>query len=119
MGNLRERVKVRLVSNAKEYKKYVRKPSFVSQKMFSNNFVAFYEIKSDLTLDKQIYVGFDILDLSKLLMDEFHRKYLGTKYDNWANFLFTDTYSLVYELETNEVYKIFIKIRICLILVTI
>ena len=29
MGNLRERVKVRLVSNAKEYKKYVRKPSFV------------------------------------------------------------------------------------------
>ena len=41
MGNLRERVKVKLVSNAKEYKKYVRKPSFVSQKMFSNNFVAF------------------------------------------------------------------------------
>ena len=119
MGNLRERVKVRLVSNAKEYKKYVRKPSFVSQKMFSNNFVAFYEIKSDLILDKQIYVGFDILDLSKLLMDEFHRKYLGTKYDNWANFLFTDTYSLVYELETNEVYKIFMKIRIYLILVTI
>ena len=79
----------------------------------------FYEIKSDLTLDKPIYVGFGILDLSKLLLDEFHPKYLGTKYDNWANFLFTDTYSLVYELETNEVYKIFIKIRICLILVTI
>ena len=82
-------------------------------------FLLFYETESALTLDKPIYVGFGILDLSKLSMDEFHPKYIGAKYDNWANFLFTDTYSLVYELETNEVYKIFMKIRICLILVTI
>ena len=48
------RVKIRLVSHAKDYKKYVTKPSFVSQKLFSENFVALHKIKPFLTLDKQI-----------------------------------------------------------------
>ena len=34
MENLRKRIYVRLVNNAKDYKKYVGKPSFVSQKIF-------------------------------------------------------------------------------------
>ena len=35
MENLRKRISVRLVNSAKDYKKYVSKPSFVSQKIFS------------------------------------------------------------------------------------
>ena len=50
----------------KTIKKYVSKPSFVSNKIFSKNCVAIHEIESVLTLDKQIYVVFSILDLSKL-----------------------------------------------------
>ena len=76
MENLRKRIKVRLVNNAKDYKKYVSRPSFVSEKIFNKNLVAIHEIKPVLTLDKQIYVGFTILDLSKLLMYEFHYKYI-------------------------------------------
>ena len=40
--NLRKRVKVRLIYDAKDYKKYVRKPSFVSQKIFNKNFIAIH-----------------------------------------------------------------------------
>ena len=40
MENLKKRVKITLVNNAKNYKNYVSKPSFVSQKVFSKNFVA-------------------------------------------------------------------------------
>ena len=47
-------------------KKIVSKPSFVSQKIFSKSCVAIFEIKPVLTLDKPIYVGFSILDLSEL-----------------------------------------------------
>ena len=50
--NLRKRVKVRLVNNAKDYKKYVSKPSSVSRKIFSKKFVAIHETKPVLTLDK-------------------------------------------------------------------
>ena len=67
MENLRKRINVRLVSNTGDYKKYVSKPSFVSQKIFSKNFVAIQEIKPVLTLDKPICVGFSILGLCKFM----------------------------------------------------
>ena len=107
MENLREIIKVRVVNNAKEYKKYISRPNFVSQKIFNKNFVVIHEIKSVLTLDKPIYVGLTILDLSKFLLYEFYYKYITSKYN--ANLLFTDTDSLVYEIETEDVYEDFYK----------
>ena len=83
------------------------RPRFVSRKIFRRNFVAIYEIKPVLTLDKPIYVGFSILDLSRLLMYEFHYKYIGVKYGSNAKLLFTDTDSLVYQIETDDVYEDF------------
>ena len=38
-------------------------------------------------------------------MYEFHYKYMQLKYDNSANLLFADTDSLVYEIETDNVYE--------------
>ena len=94
-----------MVNNAGDYEKHVRKPSFVSQKTFSRNFVTIHEIKSVLMLYKPIYVGFSILDLRKLLMYEFHCKYIGTKYDNSTKLLFTDLDSIVYKTESDDVYE--------------
>ena len=76
MVNLRKIIGVRLLTNAKDYEKYVRKPNFVSQKIFNKRFVAIHEIKPVLTLTKPVCVGFSILDLSKLLMYEFHYNYI-------------------------------------------
>ena len=64
--NLGRQVKLRLVIDVKGQKKMCEQVNFVLQKIFSRNFVAIYEIKLILTLDKLIYVGFSILDLSKL-----------------------------------------------------
>ena len=86
---------------------YVSRPSFVSQKILGRNFVAMHGIKTVLTPDKPIYVGFSILDLSKLLMYEFHCKYIGLKYGSSAKLLFTDTGSLVYEIKTDDVSEDF------------
>ena len=77
--NLRKRINVRLVNNAGDSKKYASKPSFVSQKIYSKNFIATHEIKPVLTLDKPINVGFSILDLSKLFMYEFHHRHIKKK----------------------------------------
>ena len=105
MGNLRKRITVKLVNNAKDYVRYMSKSSFVSQEIFSKNFVASNEIKPVLTLNKPIYVGFSVLDLSKLLMYEFHYKYIKSKFD--ANLLFTDTDSLVCEIKFDEDKNLF------------
>ena len=105
MENLRKRISAKLINNAKDYVKYTGEPSFVLQKIFSKNFVAIHEIKQVLTLNKPIYVGFGILDLSKLLKCEFHYKYINNKFD--AKLLVTDTDSSVYEIKTEDVYEDF------------
>ena len=106
MENLRKIINVRLIITTEDYKKYVSKPTFVSQKIFSENFVAIHETKPVLTLNKPIYVEFSILDLSKLLMYDFHYNCIKK---NEAKLLFTDTDSLVYEIKTNDVYEDFYK----------
>ena len=72
MENLRKRINVRLVNNAKDYIQYRNKPSFVSQKIFDKSIVSIQEMKPESTIDNPIYVGFSILDLRKYLLYEFH-----------------------------------------------
>ena len=79
MENLRKTVSVKFINNAKGYVKCISKPSFISQKIFSKNFVAIHQIKAVLILNKSIYVKFSILDLSKLLMYKFHCEYIKNK----------------------------------------
>ena len=105
MENLRKRITVELINNAESYVRSISKPSFISQKIFSKNFVAIHKRKPILTLSKPIFVGFSILDLSKLLMYEFHYKYIKNKLD--AKLLCTDTEILVYEIKTEDVYEDF------------
>ena len=61
MEHLRKRISVKLVNNAKDYVRCISKPSFVSQKIFSKNFVAIHKIKPVLALNKPVYIGFSIL----------------------------------------------------------
>ena len=81
MENLRKRIHVKLVNNSTDYVRCVSKPNFISQKIFSKNFIAVHQIKPVLTLDKLTYVGFSILELSKLLMYKFHYEYVKNKFD--------------------------------------
>ena len=99
--NLRKKVNFRLYNNAKDYVKYISKSNFVWQKIFNKHFFAIHELKPVLALNKPIYVGFSILDLNKLLMYEFHYKYIIRKHD--ANLLFADTDSLGYEIKIEDV----------------
>ena len=103
MKNLQNGINVELINNAKDYVRCVSRPNFISQKIFSKNFVAVHKIKPVLTLNKPIYVGFCILELSKLLMYEFHYKYIKSKFN--AKLLFADTDSLVYEIKAEDVYE--------------
>ena len=52
-------------------------------------------------------MGMCILDVSKTLMYDFHYNYIKKKYNNRGRLLFTDTDSLTYEIEAEDVYKDF------------
>ena len=80
MENLRNRVDVRLVNNKKDYLKWTSKSSFVTQKVFDKELAGIHKIEATLTLKKPAYVGMCILELSKVLMFEFHYGYIKNKY---------------------------------------
>ena len=93
---------VKLINDKKTYIKCVNKPNFISQKIFDKNFVAIHCSNTILTLNRPIYVRFSILELSKLLMYQFHYDYVLKIFD--AKLLFTDTNSLVCETKNGNVY---------------
>ena len=107
MENIRKRVDVRLITDEKKLLKMVSKPTYVSSKIFNENLVALHKIKETLTLNRPAYIGMCILDLSKTLMYNFHYNYIKKKYGNKAKLLFTDTDSLTYEIEAEDVYQDF------------
>ena len=107
MENLRKWVDVRLVTNEKKLDKLTSKPTYVSSKIFNENLMAVHKVKETLTLNRPAYVGMCILDLSKMLMYNFHYNYIKKKYNNRARLLFTDTDSSTYEIEAEDVYKDF------------
>ena len=58
--------------------------------------------KESVLLDKPIYIGMSVLDISKTLMHEFHHEAIKQRYKNKTKLLFTDTDSLCYFIETAD-----------------
>ena len=67
MENLRKRINMRLINNAKHFSKCTSKPTYITHKMFGKDYAAIHEIKLNLILHQAIYVGFTVLDLSKCM----------------------------------------------------
>ena len=107
MENLRKRINVRFVNNEKDFLKYRSKPTYVTHKLFDKDFAAIHEITPVLMLNKPIYVGFTVLELSKWMMYDFHYNFIKNNFN--AELLFTDTDSLTYEIKSENVYKEFFK----------
>ena len=103
MENLRKRINARLLNNEKVFLEYTSRLTHITHKMFDKDYAAIHEIKPVLTLNKPIYVGFTVLELSKWLMYDFHYNFIKKNFD--AELLFTDTDSLTYEIKSEDVYE--------------
>ena len=103
MENLRKKINVRLVNNERDFLKYTSRRTHIIHKIFDKNYAAILEIKPVLRLNKPIYVGFTVLELSKWLMYDFHYSFIKKHFD--AELLFTDTDSLTYEIKSEDLYE--------------
>jgi len=106
MENLRKRIRVDLVrvSENDRMRRLVADPAYLSHRIFDGDLVAIHSTKSRLTLNRPIYIGQPVLDNSKLLMYDFWYNQVKARYDDNARLLYTDTDSLLYEVETDDVY---------------
>ena len=106
MENIRNRVDVKLVNTKEKLRKLAAKPNLKSPpKIFSENLASVHIKKTSLTMNKPVYLGMCILDLSKTIMYDFHYNYIKSKYGDKAKLLFSDTDSLMCEIQTEDFYK--------------
>ena len=104
MENVRGRTNMELVHTEKRLKRVTSKPNFHRVHIFNKDLVAAHCLSTKIELNKPIYVGFAILDISKTLMYDFHYGYIKTKYGDNAQLCFTDTDSLLYDIKTKDIY---------------
>lgn len=107
MENLRHRIDFSLVNTPKAAIKKASSPAFERFTVFKNNLVGIHQRRKILILNRPIYTGFAVLDLSKLLMYDFHYDVIRKQYGDRAKLLFTDTDSLAYHIQTEDLYQDF------------
>ena len=103
MENVRNRVTIELVKDEKRAEKLVNKPNFEEIKIFDEFLIAVKMRKTKVCMNKPVYVGMSILDLSKTLMFFFLYNYVRRKWEE-VKVLYTDTDSLVLKIETNDFF---------------
>ena len=72
MENLQKRIKVRVINNEKDFLKYTSRLTRITHKIFDKDFTAIHRIKPVVILNKPVYVGLTVQDLSKWLIYDFH-----------------------------------------------
>ena len=106
MENIRKHRAIKLVNNEEVYLRTVMKPNFKSGTLFGTNLMGCEMGKFKVVMSKPVYLGQAILDLSKIVMYEFHYDYMKCKYDDdKLTLCYMDTNSLIYDIETDDFYK--------------
>ena len=107
MENLRKRVNVKLVraNEADRLRRLIASPSYARANIFDDDLAAIQMHKSRLLLNRPVYVGMSVLDLSKHLMYDFYYNQLKKQYGEHCQLLYTDTDSLLLEIQTENVYE--------------
>ena len=85
MENIRNHKNMKLVASEQKYQKYVMKPSFKNGYPFSKDLFAVEMGKTEIKMNKPVYLGQAILDLGKKLMYEFHYYYMRPRYGSKVN----------------------------------
>ena len=106
MENVRRRRKIDIVTSPQKLKKLVAQPTFKSITSFGENLSAVERLKTKVYMNKPIYIGLCVLDVSKWLMYDFYYNTLNHMFPNSVRLLFTDTDSLCVSIEgCDNVYR--------------
>ena len=99
------RIDLELVTNPTRAKKLIAKSTTQHWDIITGNLVVIKKQKPKIVVDRPIYLGFCILDLSKIVMYQFHYETILPKYGSLAKLAYTDTDSFIYHIQTPDLYK--------------
>ena len=103
--NMRKRIKAKIIKNEKNLKKHTARSGYINYGYYGKRLIVMHEKKEQLTLNKPIYVGNTVLELSKLAMYKFHYDFMKNEV-NIFTLLYTDTDNSIYEIIGEDFYEI-------------
>ena len=105
MEDKRKHLDFEIVSDERRFMKCVNNPSFKHSHIINENLVGVEKQKPKLKLDKPIFIGMSILDLSKQHMYKFYYDVMKPKYGDNIRMVYTDTDSFVFHTKTDDIYQ--------------
>ena len=105
MENVRKHRDKKLVKTDKKRNKLVSEPNYHTMKLTDNNLAIIEMRKVTVKMNKPIYLGLSILDISKITMYEFWYDYVKSKYEDKARLCYMYTDSFVVNIKTKDFYK--------------
>ena len=105
MENIRKHRNIKLVTTDKKRNKLVSEPNYHTINYISEDLLIIEMNKTNVKMNKPIYLGLSILDISKILMYEFWYDYIKPKCNDNVKLCYMDTDSFVMNIKTNDFYK--------------
>ena len=105
MVNVRKHRQIKLVTAEKRRNQLVSEPNYHTTKYFSENLLAMQMKISKVKMNKPLYLGFSILEISKTLMYEFWYDYIKPNYQNNAKLCYMDSDSFIIQIKIEDFYK--------------
>ena len=96
---------IKLVTAEYKRNKLASESNYHSTKCISKHLLVMEMKKTEAKMNKPIYLGQAILDISKNLMHEFWYDYIKPKYGDKAGLCYTDTDSFIMHIKTDDFYK--------------
>ena len=105
MENIRKQRDFKLVTTEEQRSKLVSEPNYHTTKYFRENLLEIEMKKTKVTMNKPLYLGMTILDISKTLMYKFWYDYIKPKYGDKAKLCYTDTDSFIIHIFTENFFE--------------
>ena len=105
MENVRKHGDIKLVAADKRRNQLAAEPNYHTSKHFSENLTAVVMKKTKVKMNKPIYLGMSVLDISKTLMYELWYYYIKSKYRDKAKLCYMDTGSFIIHIKTEDFYE--------------
>ena len=105
MENIKKHRNIKLVTTDKKRNKLVSEPNYHTMNYISEDLSIIEMNKTKVKMNKPIYLGLSLLDISKILMYEFWYDYMKPKYNDNVKLCYMDTDSFVMNIKTKDFYK--------------
>ena len=105
MENIRRHRSIKLVTTDKRRSELVSEPNYHTINYISEDLSTIKMDKTKVKMNKPIYLGLSILEISKILMYEFWYDYMKPKYNGNVKLCYMDTDSFIMNIKTEDFYK--------------